>query len=132
MPALSLNFGIYEAALNTSIKRSELLANNIANADTPGYKARDLDFAEVMRGYSNPNSSVRMTTSQSHHRSGLIESTGMEGLKYRSSSQASVDGNTVDADRENSEHAKNTLLYNASFQFLNGRIKGMLGAIKGE
>ncbi|MBL4865104.1 MAG: flagellar basal body rod protein FlgB [Pseudomonadales bacterium] len=132
MSALSLDFGLYEVALNTTIKRSELLANNIANADTPGYKARDIDFAEVMRGYNNPGSSVRMAATSTLHRSGLVESSAMEGLKYRTSAQPSIDGNTVDADKENAEYARNTLLYNASFHFLNGKIKGLIGAIRGE
>ena len=132
MSALSIDFGIYETALNTAMKRSELLANIIANADTPGYKARDIDFGEVMRGFENTNASIGMRSTNSGHRAGLVETSGMEGLKYRNPSQPSVDGNTVDGDRENAEFARNALLYNASFDFLNGKIKGIIGALRGE
>ena len=132
MAALSLDFGIYEAALSTTMKRSEILANNIANADTPGYKARDINFGEVMRSFGGPETSIKMRSTSAGHRSGLMNASAMEGLQYRAPTQASVDGNTVDSDRENAEYAKNALMYNASFNFLNGKIKGMIGAIRGE
>lgn len=126
-------FGIHEQALQVRSKRAQLIANNIANADTPGYKARDIEFSEVllkqMRGSSM---SPSMRSTDARHVNNLIDSTAMEGLKYRNPMQPSIDGNTVDMNIEKAEYAENTLRFQATFTFLNGRVKGILGALRGE
>ena len=122
-------FGIHEEALRVRARRSEVLASNLANADTPGYKARDFDFQALLRKeIQNP---VRLAaTHQGHIRndSGLIASTQMA---YRIPQQASLDGNTVETEREQTEFSANAMRYQASLRFLDGRIKGLLTAIKG-
>ena len=127
-------FGMYEHSLGIRAKRAEMIANNIANADTPGYKARDLDFREILAGFKGGDAMrpVRLARSNEHHATQLIDSTALEGLKYRSSTQPSIDGNTVDIHREKTEYAQNALRFQASFNFLNGRITAIKGALRGE
>lgn len=131
--SIDKHLGIHQYALQLRSDRSAVLASNIANADTPGYKARDLDFGEVLKNQMGESSSqVPMQTSSSSHMQGLLESDSINGLKYRTPSQPAIDGNTVDADRERTEFARNTMEYQAAFEFLNGKIKSLLTAIKGE
>lgn len=127
-------FSVYEHSLGVRAKRAEMIANNIANADTPGYEARDLDFREILSGFrdSNAMKPVRLSRSNDYHATQLIDSTAMEGLKYRNSTQPSIDGNTVDIHREKTEYAQNALRFQASFNFLNSRINAIKGALRGE
>ena len=122
-------FGILEEALRVRSRRSEVLASNLANADTPGYKARDFDFQAMLRKeIQNP---VRLaSTHRGHMRNdqGVVASTQMA---YRIPQQASLDGNTVEMEREQTEFSANAMRYQASLRFLDGRIKGLLTAIKG-
>jgi flagellar basal-body rod protein FlgB len=122
-------FGIHEESLRLRARRSEVLAANLANADTPGYKARDFDFkAMLRREIQDP---VRLAaTHRGHIRpdTGLIASTRMA---YRVPQQDSLDGNTVEVEREQSEFSANAMHYQASLRFLDSRIKGLLRAIKG-
>lgn len=125
-------FGIHEQALQLRSYRSEVLASNLANADTPGYKARDFDFHKVLQGQlAGRQSGVPLATTNAGH----IASSGMRAstvdLQYRSPQQASLDGNTVEAEREQVEFGANAMGYQASLRFLDGRIKGLLTAIKG-
>jgi flagellar basal-body rod protein FlgB len=122
-------FGIHEEALRVRARRSEVLASNLANADTPGYKARDFDFQAMLRNeIQNP---VRLASTHAAHirnDQGIVASTQMA---YRIPQQASLDGNTVEAEREQTEFSANAMRYQASLRFLDGRIKGLLTAIKG-
>ena len=122
-------FGIHEEALRVRARRSEVLASNLANADTPGYKARDFDFQAVLRKeMQNP---VRLASTQPGHirnDQGVVASAQMA---YRIPQQASLDGNTVELEREQTEFSANAMRYEASLRFLDGRIKGLLTAIKG-
>jgi flagellar basal-body rod protein FlgB len=122
-------FGIHEEALRVRARRSEVLASNLANADTPGYKARDFDFQAMLRKeIQNP---VRLASTHAGHirnDQGIVASTQMA---YRIPQQASLDGNTVEAEREQTEFSANAMRYQASLRFLDGRIKGLLTAIKG-
>ncbi|MFT6029196.1 MAG: flagellar basal-body rod protein FlgB [Oleiphilaceae bacterium] len=126
--------GVHEHALELRTNRAEVLANNLANADTPGFKARDIDFqsllSEQMQGKSNEQS-LKMTTTNGKHLpvNGTDDSAD---LLYRTPSQPSLDGNTVDTQTEKAEFMKNTLQYQSSFQFLNSRFKGITTAIKGQ
>ena len=122
-------FGIHEEAVRIRARRSEVLASNLANADTPGYKARDFDFQAMLRQeIQNP---VRLAATNKGHiqnDTGFVASTQMA---YRIPQQASLDGNTVETDREQTEFSANVMRYQASLRFLDGRIKGLLTAIKG-
>ena len=126
-------FGVFEHAMQLRADRSSVLANNIANADTPGFQARDLDFKAILNDQVDAMPGGRLDLERTS--SGHISSadTTYEGdLKYRVPLQPSVDGNTVDVQQETVEFTKNVLDYQASFQFLSGRFKGMTDAIKGE
>ena len=122
-------FGIHEEALKLRARRSEVLASNLANADTPGYKARDFDFQAMLRKeIQNP---VRLAATRPGHISadqGLVASTEMA---YRIPHQPSLDGNTVEMEREQAQFSSNAMQYEVSLRFLEGRIKGLLTAIKG-
>jgi flagellar basal-body rod protein FlgB len=122
-------FGIHEEAMRLRARRSEVLASNMANADTPGYKARDFDFAAMLR--KEVAQPVRLAATHSGHiqsDQGLVASTQMA---YRIPQQASLDGNTVEVEREQSEFSANALRYQASLRFLDGRISSLKLAIKG-
>lgn len=121
--------GLYEKALTTRLQRSEVLANNIANADTPGYKARDIDFRSVMAGVAHDQLPLEKTD-KGHIAIGQGEADGR--LMYRNPIQPSIDGNTVDTQTEIVEFSRNALEYQASFQFLNSRFTGVKNALKGE
>ena len=121
--------GIHEQALKLRARRAEVLAGNIANADTPGYKARDFDFHAVLQ--KEVGSSQRMRTTHPRHiqlDSGVVPPSQMG---YRVPSQPSLDGNTVDSQLEHSAFASNALEYQASLRFVSGRIKSLMTAIKG-
>jgi flagellar basal-body rod protein FlgB len=123
-------FGIHEDALVLRSRRNEVLASNLANADTPGYKARDFDFGAILSREMQP--AVRLATTRAGHigaDNGLVASTQMG---YRVPQQASLDGNTVEVEREQTEFMENTLRYQASLRFLEGKIQGLKLAIKGQ
>lgn len=127
--------GIHDDALLVRVRRAEILASNLANADTPHYKSRDLDFKDALR-QTAPDTSVtnpiRLISTHAGHAAGADHSSfGMTAL-YRVPTQASLDGNTVDADVERSEFTKNSLAYLVTLRLLGGKFKSMLSAIKGE
>ena len=122
-------FGIHEQAVKIRAHRSEVLAANMANADTPGYKARDFDFNTMLRREMQPP--VRLATTHGRHiqsEGGLVAPSQMS---YRIPQQPSLDGNTVEVEREQSEFSENAMRYQASLRFLDGKIKGLKRAIKG-
>ncbi|MDG9671994.1 flagellar basal body rod protein FlgB [Hahella sp. CR1] len=122
--------GIHEQALNVRARRAEVLANNIANADTPGFRARDIDFKAVLRQAKSIEDSLEVVTTDDAH---MAIKTPAEGaLLYRQPLQPSIDGNTVDTQTEIVQYSKNALDFQASFEFLNSRLKGIVSAIKGE
>lgn len=125
--------GIHEQAVGLRIQRAEILANNIANSDTPNYKARDIDFESVLRGVqANDQQPLKMNRTSEGHNVGLIDAGFASELMYRIPSQPSVDGNTVDVQAEMARYTENAIDYQASFQFLNNKFKGLSSAIKGE
>lgn len=125
-------FGIHAQILNLRASRAELLAKNMANADTPNYKARDLDFASAFNAAKSAQA-VRVTRTHGQHLqpAGGAAIQGAE-LKYRVPAQPSLDGNTVDVQMEKSEFADNSVRYLASLQFLNKRISGLIRALREE
>ena len=132
---MAINFsnalGMHEQALMLRSQRTSLLANNIANANTPGFKARDMDFASVLAQTSDQQNSVSVTRTNHRHMQGMSAAASTE-LMYRVPSQPSLDGNTVDEQIENAAFARNALEHQASFQFLNSKFTGLSKALKGE
>jgi flagellar basal-body rod protein FlgB len=124
--------GIHESALKLRGRRAEVLANNLANADTPNFKARDLDFRQALARETGADSSFSMRATHGRHLSlGTTAHSGAEVL-YRTPHQPSIDGNTVEEQVEHSEYMKNALQLQASFTFLNSRFKGLMSALRGE
>ena len=122
-------FGIHEQAVKLRARRSEVLASNMANADTPGYKARDFDFNAMLR--NEMQAPVRLASTHNRHirvDDGIVATTQMG---YRIPQQASLDGNTVEIEREQSAFSENAMRYQASLRFLDGKIQGLMRAIKG-
>jgi flagellar basal-body rod protein FlgB len=123
--------GIHERALMLRARRSEVLASNLANADTPGYKARDIDFkATLEQSMSTQQGAGMNATHAGHFTNGAGGADGE--LLYRNPTQPSIDGNTVDSQVEKSKFAENALQYQASLSFIDGRLKGLMAAIRGE
>lgn len=122
--------GIHAKAVDVRAQRTELLASNIANADTPGFKARDIDFKAAL---SNANSRLKTGLTRTH--ANHLPQSGdsfRSTLLYRVPNQASLDGNTVDGQLEKAAFAENALRYQASLTFLGRKFKGLVGALKGE
>jgi len=120
----------HEQFLGLRAQRSEVLSSNIANADTPNYKARDYDFADAMREASGSAISMSMKATNAKHQT-LSPGAGDGKLMYRVPMQPTLDGNTVETDVEQAAFAENTLKYRASLRFIDGYIKTMRYAIKG-
>ena len=118
-------------ALALRARRTELLAGNLANADTPGYKARDIDFRAAMQAVQGRTSGVTLRTTNPGHMT-LSSSRGNPPVQYRVPDSPSLDGNTVDSQREQAEFTENALGYQATLTFLNGRLKGLRKALRGE
>ncbi len=123
--------GIHEKALYLRNKRTEVIANNIANADTPGFKARDFNFNAVLGAQTGNSYGAQLFRSNAGHLAPSSPATEVT-LSYRMPSQPSLDGNTVDEQAENAAFAKNAIEHQASFQFLNGKFTGLIKAIRGE
>jgi flagellar basal-body rod protein FlgB len=122
--------GIHAEALQLRARRLELLASNVANSDTPNYKARDIDFRAAL-SHAGQAQGVGMTRTHASH----LPATGAMGaveVKYRIPSQPSLDGNTVDPQLEQAAFAENAVQYQASLDFLNDRFRGLRKALKGE
>ena len=122
-------FGIHEQALQLRARRSEVLASNLANADTPGYKARDFDFAAMLRNESGPP--VRLVSTHARHIQADSGVVAVSQMGYRIPQQNSLDGNTVEVEREQAEFSANAMRYQATLRFLDSRVKGLKLAIKG-
>ena len=125
MTKLDEMFRFSQNALNLHAYRQQLIASNIANADTPGYKARDVDFAAALKNAEAAQGKARMPARSSE---GAPLDTD---VLFRSAVQRSVDGNTVDLDVERAQFAENAVRYEAQLMFINSRIKSMLAAIQG-
>lgn len=132
MPTINFDnaLGVHPRAMLLRTARAEVLANNIANADTPNFKSRDIDFKTLLQNEQKKKNAMKLErTSDSHMKGkGRVD----EDLLYRTPYQPSIDGNTVDSDIENTNYTKNTMDFQASFRFLNGKFTGLKSAIKGE
>ena len=125
--------GIHDDALRMRAYRSNLIASNIANTDTPRYKARDVDFKRVLSRQVTPGGFEPITIAKTNNRH-IRQELPLSGAEpmYRNPLQASLDGNTVDAHLEYTRFAENAVQYQTSLHLLSGRFKGLMSAIKGE
>jgi len=127
-----LSFG--ETALKLRTFRQQILGNNLANSDTPGFKARDIRFADVLKAQmegSLPYMEVSMVTTHSGHIGGTITKDDPR-LLYRVPNQPAKDGNTVDSDVELSEFTKNSVFTEAALGLLSGTLRARMSAITGQ
>ncbi len=134
MPSLDKAFGIHEQAMNVYARRTELLAGNLANADTPGYKARDLDFKALLNDYAAREAGGSGSAMQATHAKhfGGLGTNGMGDPLFRSPMQPSIDGNTVDSQVEKAEFMENAVRYQATLNFIDGRMRGLRKALRGD
>ena len=134
--------GFHEAALRLRSERQQALASNIANADTPNFKARDFDFGQALQNavgrttgapaaQAFPSAKLALTASGQQAGNGEITKAGAPSLLYRTNVQGGVDGNTVDMDVERNQFADNALRYEASITMISSQIKNLLTAIQG-
>lgn len=123
-------FGLNAPALALWQRRSEVIASNLANADTPGYQARDVDFRSALQQASGQSTQLELSTPTAGQ-IGAAGSSDADQLKYRTPMQPSMDGNTVDTQVEQAAFAANTVHYQASLSFINGTIQTLRLAITG-
>jgi flagellar basal-body rod protein FlgB len=130
---LDPTFRFYQDAANLRAHRQQLIASNIANADTPKYKARDISFKDALGSAvagTPVNTAGRLATSAPNHIASP-QGAGAAPALYRTAVQGSVDGNTVDMDVERSQFAANAIHYEANLTFINEQIRLMRAAIQG-
>ncbi len=128
---------MHQLALGLRAERQQVLANNIANADTPNFKARDFDFASELskaaQGAATGASASGLQTTHARHLSARLDGLASDReLLYRIPAQPSMDGNSVDMDMERSQFTDNALRYQASLTLLNSRIQGLKSALQPE
>jgi flagellar basal-body rod protein FlgB len=127
----SLNFQAEALVLRS--ERQRLIASNIANADTPGYVAKDMDFASALRQATGQAAAPgQMNATAAGHIQPMAGARSEAGLRYATASQTNLDRNTVDMDRERASFADNSVKYEATLRFINGSVRTMLDAIKGQ
>ncbi len=129
--------GIHTQALKLGAKRSELLAANMANADTPNYKARDVDFKAALAASSTTGGHLALrtansSTNQNHIPLNHVGSTAGAPTLYRTPLAPSLDGNTVDSEVEQANFVQNAIHYQASLSFVNGKFRSLMTAITGQ
>ena len=128
-------FGIHESALRVRTQRAEVLANNLANADTPNFKARDIDFSTALKDAHGSKDDLQMSAmakTNARHIEGEGFPSTSQFLKYRQPTQPSLDGNTVETHIEKAKFMENGIQHTATLEFLNSKIKGIRGALRGE
>ena len=133
---MAINFekalGIHQHTIGVRSRRTEILASNIANADTPYYKAKDLVFKDALNA-AKSGSNISLSRTDYQHNFGESTSMAQSGLLYRNTNQPDTgDANTVDVEVERNLFMKNNLEYQASLDFLNSKISSLRTAIKGQ
>ncbi|GMV01719.1 MAG: flagellar basal body rod protein FlgB [Burkholderiaceae bacterium] len=148
---LTANLKFHGEALALRAERQQVLASNIANVDTPNYQARDFDFGQALRQATTGQATIAQTTAgrvvtasaSASTASGAapawlpLKTSGAAAaaspqLAWRTPEQPSIDGNTVDLDRERASFADNSLRYEATLRFINGNVRNLLSAIRGD
>lgn len=130
---LNADFSFHQTALNIRQQRQEVLASNIANADTPGYKARDINFRDALDTAlsSQPRlTDTSLTLTSARHIPAAAQSPDTGDLLYRTPTQPRLDGNTVDMDVERVQFADNTMRYQTEITVLSARLKGLMAALQ--
>ncbi len=130
MKLLDNTFGIHAKALQVRGERLEVLAQNIANADTPAYKARDIDFKSVLGNVQSRDDLALTATRNQHFNAGEQAADG--GLLYRVPFNTAFDGNTVEMSVEQAQYGKAAADYQATLQFLENHIGGLRKALRGD
>ena len=131
---LDAYLGVHQDALKLYAQRTSVLANNIANADTPNYKAQDVDFRAVLAGTAGAGAKTLplATTNGAHVSTAGVSAAAGPGLKYRVPLAPSLDGNTVDVQMEQAAFADNSVRYQAALSFLSSKFKDLMTAITGQ
>ena len=124
-------FGIHEKAMHLQTRRAQLLSQNLANSDTPDYKAKDIDFKAALKSMQDGNIQKPLAATQRGHIQPKGFFMGVESM-YRQPMQSSLDGNTVEPHVEMSEFTENSMRYLMTLRIMSGKINGMLSAIRGE
>jgi flagellar basal-body rod protein FlgB len=120
-------------ALTLRAERQRVIASNIANADTPGYQARDFRFADALQSAAGTSRAASgLAATASGHLPGLSGGPGQPVLQYRQPEQMSLDGNTVDMDRERANFADNAVRYESTVRFINDQLRRVMSAITGQ
>jgi flagellar basal-body rod protein FlgB len=127
MDIFSNAFGIHERALGVRSQRMEVLARNIANADTPNFKAQDVDFKAMLKEAK----ADYISSTHEKHFAGIQEGPD-NGMRFRTPFNSSFDGNTVEMSVEQAQYGKAASEYQATLQFLENRIGGIRKALRGE
>ena len=129
--SIDSHLSTHASALSLRAQRAGLLASNLANADTPNYKARDFNFTDALRAQLNTTGTGLKATHKSHIATtpGQVATTD---LLYRVPQEPSLDGNTVDTDVEQAEFAQNSIRYQASLEFLGRKISGLIRTLRSE
>lgn len=124
------HFSLQETALKLRTFRQELLGSNLANGDTPGYKATDFDFSAALKNALDGKAErLPMMRSNTRHLDLAVKNPFDLRVKYRPELQPSIDGNTVDTDHEMAQFADNSLRYQATLTFMNSKIRGLMNAL---
>ena len=132
---LDAYLGVHADALKIRSQRTEVLARNLANADTPGYQARDIDFkAALAQASGGTDAPVTLKTTHANQIATPIDASGETNanLKYRVPMAPALDGNTVDVQMEQANFAENSVRFQATLTFLNARFRGLMTAITGQ
>ena len=126
-------FNFHQKVMTLRTERQQLIASNIANADTPHYKARDMDFSKSLQsalaGRGAVNGGLPLARTTTGHLPGVVSAPSSE-LLYRNEYQSAVDGNTVEMDVERANFADNAIRYEAGVNFVTSRFKGLLDAMQ--
>jgi len=134
---MSLNLdaylGVHAQALKVRGQRTEVLANNLANADTPGFRAQDIDFRKALAAAGTPAAGVALNKTNSAHLNTANSVNGSSSqLEYRVPLAPSLDGNTVDTQMEQAAFAENSVRYQSTLSFLSAKFRGLMTAITGQ
>ncbi len=126
--------GVHESALLLRTQRAQVIASNLANIDTPNYKARDIDFQAALKASMGEavEGRVALSTTQSGHIARFPSTGSANELLYRTPTQPSIDGNTVEEHVEQAQYTENAMAFQAAFTLLNSRFKGLTSALRGE
>ena len=134
--SLDSYIGVHAEALKLRSQRTEVLATNLANADTPGFRARDIDFKSALAAAGgSPDGGVRLTTTNPGHMDPAATGGAIDGnpnLKYRQPLAPALDGNTVDVQMEQAAFAENAIRYQSTLTLIGAKFRGLMTAITGQ